>query len=370
MRLLIIFLMIFISSTSSLYSQEFNDFNDFKLPNHNTIEEYMQYKGDSCIFYEPLNDFFKLGFVKPYVKYIISDIKAEYEVSRKNKSGYINLKLGLIEKGKSLRSPVITLFIHNNEYSSDNNHIKDAPMVLLSKVEKYKQQCDKADKMINGTLYKNVGIECLKRYSVQEKGYIYEPHHIYKNEEGGVLSIPFINMINGVYADKESGYEVDNNSMTVSFVKIIKSEESKSAKELYNLVEQYFTQTYISAKDVIDIKNKEELYIVGKGIYKGMYRDYSSWTNTTDTYDATHMIRVDCRDGRVRVILTVLKITQNNEYNHYLNFYYPFREEEKKNPGKHDKEIVYNTIRKVQESFKEIEEAINKKSSLITDDDW
>lgn len=71
---------------------------------------------------------------------------------------------------------------------------------------------------------------------------------------------------------------------------------------LYQRSENYFIYNYGSGKDVIQTKDKEQGLIIGKGLWPGFYVGI---TFGTMTYSANHILRVDVKDEKARITLTV-----------------------------------------------------------------
>lgn len=73
-----------------------------------------------------------------------------------------------------------------------------------------------------------------------------------------------------------------------------------SKDELYQRVYDYFVYTYGDAQEVFQKTDKEAGIIIGKGIY-------ASITPTIWRCDAWHITRVDIKDNRIRILISILK---------------------------------------------------------------
>lgn len=93
----------------------------------------------------------------------------------------------------------------------------------------------------------------------------------------------------------------DNNNLL--YVKVI-DDLNLNKDELFNRALSYFTYNYTSASDVINIKDKEAGTIVGKGYFKTFYCTTQMLVIGTD-FSAYHILRVDIKNNKIRVILTV-----------------------------------------------------------------
>lgn len=86
----------------------------------------------------------------------------------------------------------------------------------------------------------------------------------------------------------------------VSYFTVIQSEKGMPKEDLYKIFENYFTYAYRSGKAVIENKNPDDCTIIAKGVYKKIH----NWGNQ-EIYDVSHIINVQCRDGRVRISITI-----------------------------------------------------------------
>lgn len=101
-------------------------------------------------------------------------------------------------------------------------------------------------------------------------------------------------------AEIDGKWQLDDNG-NVTVLKVIEAPDLKK-EEIFNRALNYFTYNYVSGKSVIQTQDKENGLIVGKGIYDNVHIGMSIIT----TYvDAWHILRVDVKDGRARVIVTL-----------------------------------------------------------------
>jgi len=91
----------------------------------------------------------------------------------------------------------------------------------------------------------------------------------------------------------------DNKNVTV--FKVIEAPGLKK-EEIFNRALNYFTYNYVSGKSVIQTQDKENGLIVGKGIYNNVHIGISLLTTYVDAY---HILRVDVKDGKARIIVTL-----------------------------------------------------------------
>ena len=101
-------------------------------------------------------------------------------------------------------------------------------------------------------------------------------------------------------AEIDGKWELDN-SGNVTFTRVIEVPDV-SKNDLYTRALSYFTYNYNSGDAVVQVKEKEQGVIVGKGVYGKVHVGMSLEKTIVDTY---HILRVDTKDGRVRAMVTL-----------------------------------------------------------------
>lgn len=81
-----------------------------------------------------------------------------------------------------------------------------------------------------------------------------------------------------------------------------------SANEIYNRTISYFIYNYESGKSAIQIQDRENGFIVGKGLYVDVHFGVSFLSTYISTW---HIIRVDVKEGRARLIITLNEYEKN-----------------------------------------------------------
>lgn len=119
-------------------------------------------------------------------------------------------------------------------------------------------------------------------------------------------------------AEIKGKYTIDDNG-NVTYTKVIDIAGMKK-EDLYNRALSYFVYNYVSGKDVIQVQDKDAGLIVAKGIYNDVHVGISLIT----TYvDCSHIVRVDCRDEKARIIVSLMeyekKIVGGNTPPSYVN---------------------------------------------------
>lgn len=98
-------------------------------------------------------------------------------------------------------------------------------------------------------------------------------------------------------AEIDGKWQLDNNG-NVTISKVIEM-PGISKDELYNRSRSYFTYNYHKGDAVIQIDDKDQGLIIGKGIYPNVYSGLS------EIFSTYHIVRVDVKEERVRVLITM-----------------------------------------------------------------
>lgn len=101
-------------------------------------------------------------------------------------------------------------------------------------------------------------------------------------------------------AEIEGQWQLDDNE-NVTYTRIIESPEN-SVEEIYNRALNYFIYNYGSGKSVIQTQDKDTGRIVAKGLYDNVHVGMSLITTYVDCW---HIVRVDVKEGKARIILTL-----------------------------------------------------------------
>lgn len=111
------------------------------------------------------------------------------------------------------------------------------------------------------------------------------------------------NMLNEI----EGQWSLDDNS-NVTYQRIVEVPEMKG-DDIYDRVLNYFIYNYGSGKSVIQTQDNEKGLVIGKGIYDRLH----TFSNGTGwVYLGTwHIVRVDVKDGRARIIITLTEYLED-----------------------------------------------------------
>ena len=100
-----------------------------------------------------------------------------------------------------------------------------------------------------------------------------------------------------LYTESEY-YTIDGDNIVVS--KVIDNLPG-TKDEIYVKVKSFFTRTYKVANSVLQMDDKGSGVIIGKGYFKNAYV-FTKNLIVRCTFSTYHVLRVDIKDGRIRVI--------------------------------------------------------------------
>ncbi len=175
--------------------------------------------------------------------------------------------------------------------------------------------------------------------------------------------------VSNMLKEIEGQWSLDDNN-NVTYQRIVEVPEINK-DELFNRAQNYFIYNYGSGKSVIQTQDKEKGQIIGKGIYDRLH----TFSNGTGwVYLGTwHIIRVDVKDGRARIIITLTEYQEDFKgilTNSNVSKEFPINDEggRKNIMGK----AFYKSHNKAIESLDLIEKAIKEgtTSKQIEDDKW
>lgn len=119
------------------------------------------------------------------------------------------------------------------------------------------------------------------------------------------------------FGKEEIGIKISlNENSELQFVKVIDSLDGDKDK-LFTTLLSYFAYYYKDSRNVLQQQDKDNGIIIGKGYFPS----FSSYSNSTTYlltnviyqigYSANHTIRIDIKDHKIRVIMTVSNYTIN-----------------------------------------------------------
>jgi len=175
--------------------------------------------------------------------------------------------------------------------------------------------------------------------------------------------------VSNMLKEIEGQWSLDDNN-NVTYQRIVEVPDINK-DELFSRAQNYFIYNYGSGKSVIQTQDKEKGQIIGKGIYDRLH----TFSNGTGwVYLGTwHIIRVDVKDGRARIIITLTEYQEDFKgilTNSNVSKEFPINDEggRKNIMGK----AFYKSHNKAIESLDLIEKAIKEgtTSKQIEDDKW
>ena len=157
-------------------------------------------------------------------------------------------------------------------------------------------------------------------------------------------------------------YTVDGSD--VVFTKVFENIPG-TKDEIYSKVISYFATAYKSANNVIQQQDKDAGVVIGKGIFPDIYQEkvflsIASW-------DCRHTIRIDIKDGRVRVVISADQYVFDVQNLNIIGLY-PLNQNQKYNKKTYAK-VFMGLCQTVNTTFDSIEKAL-KNESTTTNNDW
>lgn len=170
---------------------------------------------------------------------------------------------------------------------------------------------------------------------------------------------------------KEQKYIVDEGNLVVS--RIVEGIPG-SKDDIYTTIKTYFARAYNDSKSVIQTDDKEKGVIIGKGLYGNL----ASFSLGVWTLKAYHIIRVDIKEGRARIICSASTIIPNSsahigdEGEYRIVEYAPFTNDRAYWTTKSAQlKGVVNLIDRMIGSVDSLEKALKEGGVLKTEDeDW
>lgn len=175
--------------------------------------------------------------------------------------------------------------------------------------------------------------------------------------------------VSNMLKEIEGQWSLDDNN-NVTYQRIVEVPDVNK-DELFSRAQNYFIYNYGSGKSVIQTQDKEKGQIIGKGIYDRLHT-FSNGTGWV-CLGTWHIIRVDVKDGRARIIITLTEYQEDFKgilTNSNVSKEFPINDEggRKNIMGK----AFYKSHNKAIESLDLIEKAIKEgtTSKQIEDDKW
>lgn len=116
---------------------------------------------------------------------------------------------------------------------------------------------------------------------------------------GSTKCIEIVQSSGRSYADNVD----EHNNITLS--RVIKIDEA-TAEDIFTRANTFFVYNYNSSNSVIQQSDKDRGLIIGKGLWSDI--QVNSGFATTQSISAHHILRVDAKDGRARISVTVQSV--------------------------------------------------------------
>ena len=172
-------------------------------------------------------------------------------------------------------------------------------------------------------------------------------------------------------------YDIDDNR-DVYVQKVIQLDSNLTKEQLYYMVKEYITTAYNNANAVTQIDSKEQGLIVCKGLYTDIYCTEIA-IGSAGRYTATHIMKIDIKDGRIRVTITVTNI---NEYysdsgrstDRKMTDYYPLnqgpRDIMEKKMKAREGYVFYKIVNRMSNTINDIKVKLSKPQTKKDSDEW
>ena len=173
------------------------------------------------------------------------------------------------------------------------------------------------------------------------------------------------------YTDNEV-YKVDQDNIIVS--KVINNLPG-TAEEIYFGIKHFFTMNYRDGNSVIQTDDKDAGVIIGKGLFKRFFECRYMGLQTIE-WSAYHTLRVDIKDGRVRIICSAnimeYEFTATHpyrKYDYYIVEAAPITNERKIDKGKQTEALV-RLVDNMLQIVDKAENVVKLGSSSSASEDW
>lgn len=347
-----IFYLLFILITSTIYAQD-------SLYRINSFDKLKSSVGKRVCFYTPRTNNELMMFTDLHTPYVIKDATIDY--TKKNPKTII-----FVNKENSKKKPIEIPCIN----------VANIPMYLSDEYEKYTKEYLNTTVTIGGNNY------ILK--SIEWNNVIHFGEHLNTNTlmytyESIETKRLLKTTINFKYLQDTYSLIIDNNS-GLTFSKIYHT-ETLNKQQIFDLLQQYFTYNYGKGDHVIQIKDKEQGLIIGRGIYDNVYTlsrtepDMRYMLKTVShKIDYEHVLRVDCKDNKMRVIITVDAFSDNGDtFKIDLNSYpfiYQLNNNRLNKNEQNQAASLTALLSRIMRHFNSIENVLKNRSNIPADNDW
>ncbi len=160
-------------------------------------------------------------------------------------------------------------------------------------------------------------------------------------------------------------YAVDDNQ-NLTYSRIVEC-PGMTKKQIYDRAQAWFVYNYNSGKAVIQVQDSTTGTVIGKGYYDNVHTGMIMLT--TLECDAWHIVRIDAKDGKYRVILT---LTEWDRVNHASNGSFPWPNARVSNEYPFNKKGKYKNImgqaffalhNRAQSTFVSLEKSVKEGST-------
>ncbi|MCL1943574.1 MAG: DUF4468 domain-containing protein [Candidatus Azobacteroides sp.] len=168
----------------------------------------------------------------------------------------------------------------------------------------------------------------------------------------------------------DAGYfKIDGDNIVVS--RVI-DDIPGTKNEIYINVKNYFSRTYKDSKSVLQTDDKDAGTVIGKGYYSNFYS--TNYIMSSVKFSAYHILRIDIKDGKVRVICSVSDMdiisgSPQKKDSYLIVDYAPLTDKRKFDKGKQTEAFI-QLVALMNATVDSIEKALKTGSLSIEKEDW
>ncbi len=157
-------------------------------------------------------------------------------------------------------------------------------------------------------------------------------------------------------------YQIEDNG-NISIVKVVEN-INVPVDLMYIRAKDYFVYKYVSGKAVMQFEDKENKSLIFQGVYPNFHRIFDLFVND---YDCTHIVKIDFKEGKFRIIVTPKNYTQNlhsrggvHEIRLPMEKMFPSQERSVNVTKRQGALLFYKVVLEMEKTAKELEDAIKQ----------
>ncbi|WP_165026067.1 MULTISPECIES: DUF4468 domain-containing protein [unclassified Dysgonomonas] len=195
-----------------------------------------------------------------------------------------------------------------------------------------------------------------------------------------LFSFGFIGFCNSQSKELMEKFESDKSMYTIDGKNIVVSKVIDNVPgtkdEIYIKTKNFFARNYKDANSVLQTDDKESGVIIGKGSFPEL-KEWTDLFGTKSLLSAYHILRVDIKDGRIRVICSadewfLYKVTGKGARSSdegYIIDYAPFTNKRFVDKGKQTEAFI-NLVGSMNATIDSLEKSIKDGALKQETDEW